>query len=84
MGNTPSLYRYRALRRLEGHGEEDFIERRINELTEQRARYRNPNRAALLARVAGLNVTLASHDDRTEEEIAENHAPTAFASANSR
>jgi alpha-D-ribose 1-methylphosphonate 5-triphosphate diphosphatase len=35
---------------------------------------RRPNRDALLARVAALDVVLASHDDRTEEEIAENAA----------
>ena len=44
------------------------------ELTAQRARLRTPNRRALLARVAGLGVVLASHDDRTEADIAENVA----------
>ena len=38
----------------------------------QRAQWRDPNRRALLARVADHNVPLASHDDRTEEEIEEN------------
>ena len=40
----------------------------------QRARLRDPNRRALLATRAGRDVALASHDDRTEEEIAENAA----------
>jgi alpha-D-ribose 1-methylphosphonate 5-triphosphate diphosphatase len=73
VGQYASLDAYRAMRRREG-ATEAFIERRIAELAELRARMRDPNRRALLARVAGLNVTLASHDDRTEEEIAENHA----------
>ena len=50
------------------------IERRIAELRDQRARLRNPNRRALLDRLAGRGVALASHDDRTEAEIAENVA----------
>ena len=73
VGQYANLERYRALRRKEGVAE-DFIERRITELTEQRARLRNPNRRALLARVAGLDVALASHDDRTVEEVEENLA----------
>ena len=50
------------------------IERRIVELQAQRARTREPNRRALLDRVRGRDIALASHDDRTEEEIAENAA----------
>jgi alpha-D-ribose 1-methylphosphonate 5-triphosphate diphosphatase len=73
VGQYASLDAYRAMRRREG-ASEAFIERRIVELADLRARMREPNRRALLARVAGLNVTLASHDDRTEEEVAENFA----------
>jgi alpha-D-ribose 1-methylphosphonate 5-triphosphate diphosphatase len=73
VGQYASLDRYRAVRRKEGVPE-DRIERRIAELSEQRARLRTPNRRALLARVAGLDVALASHDDRTIEEIEENLA----------
>jgi alpha-D-ribose 1-methylphosphonate 5-triphosphate diphosphatase len=43
-------------------------------MQEQRARLRAPNRKALLDRVRGTGVALASHDDRTEEEISENAA----------
>ena len=43
-------------------------------MQEQRARLRDPNRRALLDRVRGRGIALASHDDRTEEEIAENAA----------
>lgn len=51
-----------------------YIERRIQELQDQRARLRDPNRRALLDRVRGRDIALASHDDRTEEEVAENAA----------
>ena len=37
------------------------------------ARMRDPNRKWLLERMAPLPAILASHDDRTEEEIDENH-----------
>ena len=71
VGQYANLDRYRALRRAEGVSDE-FIERRIDELQAQRAQWRTPNRRALLARLAGHDVRLASHDDRTEEEIEEN------------
>jgi len=73
VGQYANLDSYRALRRRENIPD-DVIERRIVEQTEQRQRLRDPNRRALLARVAGLPVVLASHDDRTEAEIAENVA----------
>jgi alpha-D-ribose 1-methylphosphonate 5-triphosphate diphosphatase len=73
VGQYFDLDAYRRTRRKEGHSDA-VIDERIEALTAQRAQWRGPNRAALLARVAGLNVTLASHDDRTEEDIAENHA----------
>jgi alpha-D-ribose 1-methylphosphonate 5-triphosphate diphosphatase len=71
VGQYADMTFYRALRRRDGTPE-DYIERRIVELQDQRARLRGPNRRALLDRVAGRDVTIASHDDRTEEEIAEN------------
>ena len=70
-GQYANLDRYRALRRKDGMAPHN-IEERIQQLLEQRARLRDPNRRALLDRVRGLAVTLASHDDRTAEEIAEN------------
>ncbi len=73
VGQYADLTYYVSLKRREGVSLK-AIERRIAELTEQRARLRSPNRRALLGRVAGLGVPLASHDDRTEEEIAENAA----------
>jgi alpha-D-ribose 1-methylphosphonate 5-triphosphate diphosphatase len=73
VGQYANVDNYRALRRKE-HMAEAAIEVRIAELQEQRGRLRDPNRRALLARVAGLDIVLASHDDRTAEEIEENHA----------
>jgi len=73
VGQYANLDFYRALRR-RGGLDDTFIERRIGELQAQRARLRGPNRRALLDRVAGRDVALASHDDRTVEEIAENAA----------
>ena len=72
-GQYADLDRYRALRRKDGISEAS-IEHRIVELTAQRERLRTPNRRALLDRVAGLNLVLASHDDETEADIAANHA----------
>ncbi len=77
VGQYADLAHYRRLRR-RGGLDEAAIEARIAALVEQRDRLRGPNRRALLARLAaravGRAVTLASHDDRTREEIAENAA----------
>lgn len=73
VGQYASVDAYRAMRRKEGASEE-FIEKRILYLADLRARMREPNRRAVLARVAHLGVTLTSHDDRTEAEVAQNHA----------
>ena len=64
---------YRKLRR-QGGLDEATLERRIQQMQQQRARLRGPNRRALLDRVRGNPIVLASHDDRTEDEIAENAA----------
>ena len=73
VGQYANLEFYRKLRR-QGGLDEATVERRIKEMQEQRARLRDPNRKALLDRVRGTTIALASHDDRTEEEIAENAA----------
>jgi alpha-D-ribose 1-methylphosphonate 5-triphosphate diphosphatase len=78
VGQYADIDFYRALRR-RGGLDDATIERRIGELQAQRERLRGPNRRALLdrvaaGRVAGRDVALASHDDRTIEEIAENAA----------
>ncbi len=72
VGQYADMGRYRALRRKEGI-DMAVIERRIVELQAQRERLRAPNKAALLERVRGTGAALASHDDRTTEEIADNH-----------
>jgi len=78
VGQYANLDFYRALRR-RGGLDDAYIEQRIGELQAQRERLRGPNRRALLdrvaaGRVAGRSLALASHDDRTVEEIAENAA----------
>ena len=72
VGQYSNMDRYRAMRAREGHAVQ-WIEDRIKFLQEQRDRLRDPNRRALLDRVRGGRAVLASHDDRTAEEIAENH-----------
>jgi alpha-D-ribose 1-methylphosphonate 5-triphosphate diphosphatase len=77
-GQYNDIPRYRILRRKEGV-DDATIERRIVEMQEQRARQRTPNRAALFARLTALaakgrRIAVASHDDRTVEEVEENFA----------
>jgi alpha-D-ribose 1-methylphosphonate 5-triphosphate diphosphatase len=73
VGQYANIDFYRKLRR-QGGLDEAAVERRIHEMQAQRARWRDPNRRALLDRVRGTTIAIASHDDRTEEEIAENAA----------
>jgi alpha-D-ribose 1-methylphosphonate 5-triphosphate diphosphatase len=73
VGQYADMDFYRKLRRQSGL-DEATVERRIKEMQEQRARLRAPNRKALLDRVRGTGIALASHDDRTKEEISENAA----------
>jgi alpha-D-ribose 1-methylphosphonate 5-triphosphate diphosphatase len=77
VGQYANIERYRALRRSSGLGAE-AIEARIEELVAQRGRLRTPNRRAILARIAPRlargDIVVASHDDETLAEIAENVA----------
>jgi alpha-D-ribose 1-methylphosphonate 5-triphosphate diphosphatase len=73
VGQYADIERFRALRRKEGLREEE-IDARIAALRDQRAALRDPHRRALLARVAERPVALASHDDRSPADVAENHA----------
>jgi alpha-D-ribose 1-methylphosphonate 5-triphosphate diphosphatase len=73
VGQYANIDFYRKLRR-QGGLDEHAVERRIVEMQAHRARWRDPNRKALLDRVRGTTIALASHDDRTEAEIAENAA----------
>jgi alpha-D-ribose 1-methylphosphonate 5-triphosphate diphosphatase len=72
-GQYANLDYYRKIRKASGLDDET-IERRINELRDQRARLRDPNRRILLALARTREVPIASHDDRTLEEVAENIA----------
>jgi alpha-D-ribose 1-methylphosphonate 5-triphosphate diphosphatase len=73
VGQYANMEFYRSIRRKAGMTE-DQIDARIAKLTDQRAKYRRPNREKLLARVKHLDISLASHDDQTLENIAENVA----------
>jgi alpha-D-ribose 1-methylphosphonate 5-triphosphate diphosphatase len=73
VGQYADIDFYRKLRR-QGGLDDEAVERRIVMLQDQRVRLRDPNRKGLLDRVGGTSVALASHDDRTEEEITENAA----------
>ena len=73
VGQYANIDFYKDLRR-RGGLDDDEIEARIQNLLEQRARTRDPNRRALLDRVRDRGIAIASHDDRTVEEIAENAA----------
>lgn len=78
IGQYADLTQYRAMRLRDGESAA-ATERRIEALHAQRARLRNPNRAGLLAMASGRAI-LASHDDRTEADVAENladHIPVA-------
>ncbi len=72
-GQYADLPRYRAMRLRDGDAP-DAIDRSIDTLQTQRDRIRAPNRAALLAlmRSTAPDVALASHDDRTVADVAEN------------
>jgi alpha-D-ribose 1-methylphosphonate 5-triphosphate diphosphatase len=72
VGQYADLERYRAMRRRDGM-HPDVIEQRITEMQARRERVRNTHRKRLLERMAGRNLPVASHDDRTEEEVEENY-----------
>ena len=74
IGQYGDLAQYKAMRAGDGEAPAQ-TERRIATLQAQRATVRDPNRAALLAQLEDLPITLASHDDRTEEDIGENRQP---------
>ena len=73
IGQYGDLPRYRQMRQRDGESDED-IDRRIDTLVARRNRNLAGNRAALLALLHGRRVTVASHDDRTEAEVAANLA----------
>jgi alpha-D-ribose 1-methylphosphonate 5-triphosphate diphosphatase len=64
MDHTPGIGQY--------GDSETSIEQRIAFLQDRRDRLRLSQRRGLIARLSGTKAVLASHDDRTEEEVAEN------------
>jgi alpha-D-ribose 1-methylphosphonate 5-triphosphate diphosphatase len=79
IGQYGDLARYRALRRGDGESEQ-AIDARIEFLQQRRGQLRASQRRALIVRLAGGRTVLASHDDRTVEEVAENVADGIFIS----
>nr|WP_282571840.1 alpha-D-ribose 1-methylphosphonate 5-triphosphate diphosphatase [Roseomonas acroporae] len=73
-GQYADLDRYVTLRRIGNDLSVADVRRKIESLVERRALLRDRQRRALLERFAGTGIPLASHDDRTEDEVAENHA----------
>jgi alpha-D-ribose 1-methylphosphonate 5-triphosphate diphosphatase len=74
VGQYRDIPRYRAMRMRQHSLSAEQVERRINELHEQRARLREPQRAWLLDRVKHRNLPLASHDDDSAEVVRQNAA----------
>ncbi|APH54400.1 PhnM protein [Granulibacter bethesdensis] len=72
-GQYSDLTRYRALLHSDGYSVEE-TENQIERAQARRSTLRRPNRDAILDLLRPRGVALASHDDRTEEEIAENAA----------
>ena len=72
-GQFSDLARYRAMQRRDGL-DEPAIDRRVATLRDLRSRLREPNRRAVLDLLRASGVALASHDDGTAEEVADNHA----------
>jgi alpha-D-ribose 1-methylphosphonate 5-triphosphate diphosphatase len=73
IGQYGDLERYRQMRLRDGEALAE-IDRRIDLLQRQRADIRGPNRRALLERLRHTYVAIASHDDRSVEDVRENLA----------
>jgi len=72
IGQYRDLDRYRLLRKRQKSMTDAEVERRIEELLDQRARLREPQRRWLLDRIAHRDLPLASHDDDDAAEVARN------------
>lgn len=73
VGQYADISYYRALRRSEGFSEAE-IDLTLKNLQARHHTYTNINRRGLFARLAGMDIAIASHDDRTEAEVQANHA----------
>jgi alpha-D-ribose 1-methylphosphonate 5-triphosphate diphosphatase len=74
VGQYRDIDRYRAMRVRQHKLTPEQVERRIQELLEQRGRLREKQRSWLLDRVRHRHLALASHDDDSAEGVAQNAA----------
>jgi len=72
VGQYRDIARYRAMRQRQMQLPDAEVARRVEELLDQRARLREPNRRWLLQRLAHRDLPLASHDDDNAEDVARN------------
>ncbi|MFC7474789.1 alpha-D-ribose 1-methylphosphonate 5-triphosphate diphosphatase [Dankookia sp. GCM10030260] len=72
VGQYRDIGRYRAMRQRQMQISESEVIKRIEELLAQRARLREPQRRWLLRRLAHRDLPLASHDDDSAAEVAQN------------
>jgi alpha-D-ribose 1-methylphosphonate 5-triphosphate diphosphatase len=73
VGQYADLNRFRARKGIDGLPLAE-VDAQIAELQARRLDLRTPQRRLLLEMVRGRAIVLASHDDETLEEVAENHA----------
>lgn len=73
VGQWGNVEQFRAILRRDGLTETE-IGARLEQHREGRLRWRGPNRRIVLDRMRGRPVAIASHDDRTTDEVAENAA----------
>ncbi len=73
VGQWGDVETYRDMLRRDGLTEEE-IETRLAHQREQRLRWRGHNRRVVLQKMAGREIALASHDDRTPGDISEGAA----------
>jgi alpha-D-ribose 1-methylphosphonate 5-triphosphate diphosphatase len=73
LGQYADISRYRQMREKEGFSETE-IDEVVTALQANHRAHHVPNRALVLEAVRARNIPIASHDDRTPEEIARNHA----------
>jgi alpha-D-ribose 1-methylphosphonate 5-triphosphate diphosphatase len=71
VGQWSDVSQYRAILRRDGLTEPE-IDARLEHHREGRLRWRGRNRRLVLDRMQGRPITVASHDDRTAEEVAGN------------
>jgi alpha-D-ribose 1-methylphosphonate 5-triphosphate diphosphatase len=73
VGQYADVEKYRHMRRKEGHSDA-AITAMIDHLADAQSRHTAKNRVLVLEHARARNLPIASHDDRTIEEVARNHA----------